>query len=184
MLLDQIAHKGSPQLRYTHGPRVAKRIAAAVTLTLKHHLADILAVVTIIVGIQILCQFGVGQALFPVDALFAGGKAVSDNRKTASVYAHVVVIGTTVGDVDALFDQPVLEKVEDQLGLALCLVGQMVNDPPACCVNGDLQVLPIHLPQNVDARLDRIRICHHFVVGDLKYLCHVDLDGIIHGVWS
>ena len=163
--------------------RVSKRIATAVTLTSEHHLADILAVVTIIVGIQILCQFGVGHALFPVDALFAGGKAVGDNGEAASVHAHVVVIGAAVGDVDAFFDQPVLEKVEDQLGLALCLIGQVMNDPPARCVNGDLQVLPVQLPQNIDVWLDRIRMRHHFIVGGLKYLCHVDLDGIIHGVF-
>ena len=150
MLTDQIPNQIGPQILDLHCPFVTQGLTAAVARGGEHHLTDILTVFALIVGIQHLGKLCVSHTLFFVDALLAGGKAVGNHGDTAAVDTHIVVVGTTVGDVDTLLDEAVLEQIEDQFGLALGLVGQMVDDTGAGSIYGDLQMLLILSPQRID----------------------------------
>ena len=162
------------------GPFVAQGLPAAVSLAVKHHLADIFAVRILIVRGHVGGQLGIGEAVLPIDPLLQCGKAVRRHGKACGVHAHVVVVGAAVGDVDALFDEPVLEEVEDKLRLALGLVSQMVDDAVPGGVGGDLEMLPIVLPERF--HIGRLLVGHHVLKGHLEDHGDVHLDGVVHGV--
>ena len=122
VLSDKVLHKVSKQLRDPYCPLVSESVSSAVALAVEHHLPDILAVLVLIVGDHVLCELVIGELLLYVYALFACREAVRGNSDSRSVNAHVVVIGAAVRDVHSLLDQTVLEQVQDQLRLALCLV--------------------------------------------------------------
>ena len=169
VLLDKVAHKLCPELRDSDRPLVAEGVAAAVALAVEHHAADVLAVIALIVRIKILRKLCIGQAVLTVNALFTCGEAVRDDCKAAAVNAHIVVIRTAIGDVDALFDKPVLEQIEDKLRLALGLIAKMVDDAAPCRVDGNLQMLLVCFPKHVNARLDIADIRHHVLICDLEH---------------
>ena len=179
MLVTLAAHQTGVEVADALCPAVAQGVTAAVAGAVEHKLADILAVLILVVGLQVLVQLLEGDFLFLLAALLQSGEAVSRHRKAAAVHTHVVEVGAAVGDVHTLVDKAVLEQIEDQLRLALALILQMVHDAAAGGIHRKGQMLFKDGKQPLGGRLSAF---HHFVEGHLKHTGQVHLHRVVHGV--
>lgn len=127
--------------------------ALAVAVHVLQEEARALALRPLPVGVQVVQELGVGEAVLAQDALADGRQAVRRNGQGRAVDAPQVVLHAAARGVQTLFDGPVAHQVQRELGHVADLVVVVEVKALGQRLDRDAQVRGVQVEDLVDARL-------------------------------